>query len=119
WVPVAPGVAPSTADVDAEIDAGHELRVSLGDVGVGVEGFRTSHAQALDARMVALVSLQHQGRTVVGYAEPAVSLLAMFARDLPAAQRWVRSVLGALARTDEHARTLRGTFRAYYAADSN
>lgn len=119
WVPVAPGVAPSTADVDAEIDAGHELRVSLGDVGVGVEGFRTSHAQALDARMVALVSLQHQGRTVVGYAEPAVSLLAMFARDLPAAQRWVRSVLGALARTDEHARTLRGTFRAYYAAGSN
>lgn len=114
WVPVAAAIAPTCLDVREELDVAARLRVAMGDPGIGLEGFRRSHEQAVDARLVALTSLQHRDRTVVGHAEPSVSLLSMFARDLSSTRRWVRSVLGALANTDEHAEILRQTSRVYY-----
>lgn len=119
WIPVAPGAVATSADLRDEIGTELRMRVSLGDIATGVDGFRASHVQALDARMVALTSAPHRRECIVGYSDAAVSLLAMFTRDLPGTRRWVRTVLGPLARGDEDARLLRDTYRAFYAAGSN
>ncbi|KJL37217.1 hypothetical protein RR49_01105 [Microbacterium ginsengisoli] len=119
WIPVAPSIAVSSEEIRNELGSEQLLRVAVADLATGVDGFRTSHRQALDARMVALTSQPHHAEAVVRYADPAVSLLAMFTRDLRTTRRWVQTVLGTLARTDENARILRDTYRAYYAAGAN
>ena len=119
WVPIASGAAPSSADVRVDLEQAGRMRAVLGTPGAGLPGFRSSHAEAVDTRMVALTSLQHQNEPVLSHGDPAVSLLAMFARDLPTSQRWMRSVLGPLARADDDAAAQRETFRAYIESGSN
>lgn len=119
WIPVAASADVVSEVVRGELTSEQRLRVSVGDIAVGVEGFRGSHLQAADARTVALTSARHRQEPVVRYSDAAVSLLAMFTRDLTSSRRWMRAVLGPLARTDEHARVLRDTYRAYYSAGAN
>jgi DNA-binding PucR family transcriptional regulator len=87
--------------------------IAIGDAGDGVDGFRRSHRQALQAQSVALVA---------GPSDPGVTAfadirpIALMASDLEATRAWVRETLGALALDDEQHARLRMTLRVFLAA---
>lgn len=94
-------------------DAPAGIRVAFGRPGHGVEGFRRSHREAVQAaRVTALAGAS--GQQVVGYAQ--VELVSLLASDLPRAREFVVTRLGPLAATGEPAQRLRETLRAYLAA---
>jgi DNA-binding PucR family transcriptional regulator len=89
------------------------IRVAYGNAAYGVTGFRSSHAQALQAaRVVALA--RGAGTTVTGYRD--VELVSLLASDLPRARVFVAGQLGPLASTAEPAARLRATLLAYLEA---
>jgi hypothetical protein len=100
--------APETLDPAA---AGG-CRVAMGSPGDGLEGFRRSHAQAMEARRVARL-----GRLpgTVSYRE--VALPALLTKDLEQARTFVEHELGALA-AEDHTR-LAGTVLEVLAAQGS
>jgi DNA-binding PucR family transcriptional regulator len=89
------------------------IRVAFGRPGQGLEGFRRSHREAVQAARVASLSRGLQCE-VVGYAQ--VELVSLLASDLPRAREFVVSRLGPLAAAGEPAQRLRETLRAFLAA---
>lgn len=87
------------------------VRVALGGVAGGVDGFRDSHHQAVEAQHVLLTG--GHARSAIGHREPGVAAAALLARDLEHARRLVRSALGALAADDAAAERLRETLLVY------
>jgi len=81
--------------------------VAFGEPGVGIEGFRAGHKQALAAQIVA----QAIGDRVVRYDD--VALLAMICRDPASARDFVHSQLRELAEPDERFKSVRKTLRVY------
>lgn len=86
------------------------VRVALGAAGAGAAGFRDSHDQALRARRVA--RLLRPAAVLTAYVEVAIADL--LTQDLPAAVRLARATLGPLAGTDDRARRLLATLRAFF-----
>jgi DNA-binding PucR family transcriptional regulator len=84
--------------------------VAIGALGLGSQGFRESHLQALAAERVARMS----GATLTVYEDVALEALAL--EDIDAARRFVRHVLGDLVEENLRARELLATLRAYFAA---
>nr|WP_260859602.1 helix-turn-helix domain-containing protein [Streptomyces cupreus] len=86
------------------------LRVALGPVGYGADGFRRSHRGAREAERVA-----HLGRTgwLCDYAD--VSTAALLTADAEHARWFAARVLGALGTDDPRVRELRETLRVYLA----
>jgi DNA-binding PucR family transcriptional regulator len=83
---------------------------AIGSQGEGVEGFRRSHREALQARRVArLLSPEPAGTTL--YAD--VRLVALATADLELAHEFAGSMLGSLAGDDDEVRKLAATLRAY------
>jgi len=113
WVPL--GTGPVTQPVrhttlgDLE-DVG--IRVAIGVPATGVEGFRSSHLDALAAQSVAHVA-QDQARAVTAYGDPEVRAAALLCADLEATRRLVRTALGDLAEDTESAQRLRETLRVF------
>lgn len=95
------------------------VRLAWGDRLPGADGFRVSHEQAIAAHLVALSSVVHRPRTVVGYGEPGTALLALLVRDAAARRRFVHDVLGDLVSPDPAARQTRETLGAFFAAGEN
>lgn len=89
------------------------VAIAFGKAGEGIAGFRTSHAQAVEATRVYWLG---DGRLapVVGYA--SVELVALLANDVPRARRFVADQLGELAADDEGAERLRQTVLAFLAS---
>jgi hypothetical protein len=84
--------------------------LAFGRPGEGVPGFRSSHAEALQAaRIASLVPVG--GAAVTSYAK--VELVTLLAGDLPRARAFVAGQLGPLASTDEPAERLRETVLAF------
>jgi hypothetical protein len=81
------------------------IRVAAGLPESGVEGFASSHGQALDAVRVGMLS--RTDRWLFDYAE--LDLIAMLSTHLDEARRFVRRELGGLAGSGEPATTLRTT----------
>ncbi|RBM16211.1 hypothetical protein DI005_25515 [Prauserella sp. PE36] len=77
----------------------------------GVEGFRASHLDALEARRVGQATGLTDGSEAVVFDDVAVASLA--SRDLGSASAFVHRQLGRLAGTDELAVRLLGTLRVY------
>jgi sugar diacid utilization regulator len=89
------------------------IRVAFGAPAHGVAGFRSSHADALQAaRIVSLAP--GTAAPVTGY--PRVELVSLLATDLPRARAFVFRQLGPLASPDEPAERLRETVIAFLAA---
>jgi DNA-binding PucR family transcriptional regulator len=86
------------------------IRVAFGRPGQGLEGFRRSHREAVQAARVASLA-QGLGRAVVGYAQ--VELVSLLASDISAARAFVATQLGPLAVVGEPAQRLRETLRAF------
>jgi len=76
----------------------------------GVEGFRRSHDEALDARRVAILTRRRQG-TMTLYED--VALAALASTDAVRAREFVRSELGALAGDDDRTARLAATLQVY------
>ncbi len=87
--------------------------LAIGRDAVGLQGFRHTHEQALQAQRATMGT----DATVTTYDD--VALEALLARDPDAAWAFVREELGALAGDDERTATLRETLRAWFATGHN
>jgi DNA-binding PucR family transcriptional regulator len=87
--------------------------VAFGRPGEGIHGFRSSHAEALQAARIGSL-VPDGGAAVTSYAE--VELVTLLAGDLPRARAFVAWQLGPLASTDEAAERLRDTVLAFAAS---
>lgn len=94
-----------------ELPAG--VRLALGDKGGGVEGFRRTHRQALNAYRIARESTD----SITWHAD--VALLALTLTDPAAAREFVLHELGPLAERDQRSELLRETLAAYFASGQN
>jgi GGDEF-like domain/PucR C-terminal helix-turn-helix domain len=107
----------SRPDVDALddglLDSIDGVRLAVGDPAEGLDGFRTSHHEALAAQRVAVLG----GGRVTLYREVEVASIAT--RDLGAARRLVARELGALSADGESTERLRVVLRVYLAAGLN
>jgi hypothetical protein len=92
--------------------ASQGARLAFGEPGGGVEGFRQTHRQALEAQRVGL----RREAPVTRYRDVALESFAI--RDVQAARQFLQIELGALGDT-ERARTLKETLRAYFACAQN
>jgi DNA-binding PucR family transcriptional regulator len=86
------------------------LRVALGTSAPGVEGFRASHREAVQARRVAQLSHRRPG-SVTRYEDVALTGLA--SADLDLAREFVARELGPLAEQDDDTVRLAATLRVY------
>ena len=80
----------------------------------GLEGFRRSHREAVEARAVAIIS-DRGGTTVITAADPGLSVVARLGGDVAATREWVATVLGDLATDNDNDARLRETLRVYLA----
>jgi DNA-binding PucR family transcriptional regulator len=88
------------------------IRVAFGKPGRGLDGFRRSHHEAVQAARVAALA-GSGGGAVVDYAQ--VELVSLLACDLPRAREFVASRLGPLAAPGEPTQRLRETLRVFLA----
>jgi len=88
------------------------VRVAFGKPGRGLDGFRRSHHEAVQAARVAALA-GSGGGAVVDYAQ--VELVSLLACDLPRAREFVASRLGPLAAPGEPTQRLRETLRVFLA----
>lgn len=111
WLPVAAVGRDHLDAVLAEADPG--VRVTVGDPGTGVAGFRDTHQQARRVHALALAAGEHCDR-VLTFRE--VGTVALMTTDLNAARLWVASTLGPLSADDETCARLRDTLRVFLAS---
>lgn len=108
WVDGGDAAALSGGRVPREAIAG--TLVAVGSPGGGLEGFRRSHQEALDAWRVARLSGRAAG-SLVSYTATAVAALA--STDLDRARAFVQAELGSIAGEDDGSRRLTATLVAY------
>lgn len=121
WFAVADDVVPDLEGIGSLLarSGGPPVpRVALGRPSSGVEGFRRTHREALDAQQVAMVG-DDPRRTVTGFDEPGLKVAALLAHDLDTARTWVQETLGDLARDDEQHERLRHTLLLFFQNDSS
>jgi DNA-binding PucR family transcriptional regulator len=93
------------------------LLVALGPTREGMEGFRRSHAAALDAQRIVAEGGPPEGSRLIGW--EAVQVVALAGHDAEAAREFVAAVLGPLAEGDASTGRLRETARVYLEEGSN
>jgi len=87
--------------------------VAFGTPAAGIEGFRSSHAEALQAARVRSLA-PGTSPSVIAYGR--VELVSLLASDLPRARAFVAAQLGPLSSTAEPAERIRDTVLAFLAA---
>lgn len=92
--------------------------VTIGTLGAGIEGFRRSHREAVDARGVAVVR-ERRSPTVIAASDPGLSVVARLSGDVAGTREWVARVLGDLASDDENDARLRETLRIFLSCGSS
>jgi DNA-binding PucR family transcriptional regulator len=86
------------------------VRIAVGEPGWGIDGFRRSHLEAMQARRVAVLGDLPPGSVTY---HSAVALAALATADLEQAGAFVRRRLGPLVARDETSLRLVATLRAY------
>jgi hypothetical protein len=112
WFPVKPGFRLSD-DALAEAfgkPAGLTVHVALGRPEPGIEGFRLTSGQAKRVKDVMLTST-HSLPAAVTYDQ--LGPAALMSADIDALRRFVRRILGDLAKDGEREETLRDTLRTF------
>jgi hypothetical protein len=111
WVSLPGLETPSPEEVRAVLktvpDAPH---VAVGTAYAGVDGFRRTHAEAVQAQRVAVVA-QPSGSRITCYGSAGLSLAALVCHNLDEVRDWVHETLGPLAGDDEQHERLRETVR--------
>jgi hypothetical protein len=90
-----------------------DTHVALGAPGEGLDGFRATHRQALEAQRVARLLEARVTRF------EDVQFVALATQDLQMARDFVHRQLGSLAADDDRSALLRATLRAYFDAGLN
>lgn len=108
WLPLDGDGSAADAVPDATLDG--PVRVALGEPADGIDGFRSTHRQALLAQTVALAA-GSAGRVVTSFAD--LRPIALMASDLDAVRAWVLDTLGELAIDDDQHERLRTTLRVF------
>jgi hypothetical protein len=122
WLPYR-AAADDAADVVAKVRRSALGRpdspsMAIGTLAGGVEGFRRSHREAVQARGVALVCDRREP-TVIAASEPGLSVVARLGGDVAGTREWVAGVLGDLACDDENDERLRETLRVFLGCGSS
>ena len=101
WMWFSGSPVPSIDEVDALLACAPHVRVAVGRPGHGLDGFRSSHQDALAAQ--ALVVRLGSPRSRTAYAD--VELIDSLTKDPESAARFVQQTLGPLAHADESLRS--------------
>jgi hypothetical protein len=111
WIPLAGDATPSPDELGMALKGVPDApRVATGSAHAGVDGFRQSHLEAVQAQRVALVAEESTSRTTC-YGSTGLSLAALVCENLDEVREWVRATLGPLALDDEQHERLRETVR--------
>jgi hypothetical protein len=86
------------------------VRVAIGEPARDIAGFRTSHAEAVEAQRIARLSGRREG-SITRYSD--IALRALATANFDQARDFVARELGALASADETTRRLAATVRTY------
>jgi hypothetical protein len=86
------------------------IRIGIGDVEKGLEGFRASHYQAVTAHNVANFALPPRRITLAEEVGP----IALMCADIDATRVWVQKTLGVLATDERNHDVLRETLRVFF-----
>lgn len=105
WFPLPDGMGQKSI-IDSIADLETPIRVALGDEGVGVDGFRQTHREALRAQSIALTAGDHAPR-VTRFSE--IAPIATLSSDIEFTRAWVGTTLGELASADAATERLRET----------
>lgn len=100
WMWLSSIAAPDLHHVEKAVSKEAGVRAAVGRAGHGLEGFRSSHQDALAAQ--ALVIRLGSDRRFTAYAD--VELIDSLTKDRASAQRFVTKTLGPLAEADEELR---------------
>jgi len=92
--------------------------IAAGNPLPGVDGFRRSHQQAQDARIVAIAAGATTRRVTLA-SDPGLSVAALLGNDLGAASAWIGDILGPLASQSESDGRLRETLLVYMRTGSS
>lgn len=112
WI-ASPDVTETSRSPVAQFEPPAETWLAVGSPGSGVDGFRASHRQALQAYRVARVRQE----PVTRYSDVALEALAV--RDLALTRDFVDHFLGAVASDDLRDEVLRQTLSAYFRTGQN
>jgi DNA-binding PucR family transcriptional regulator len=111
WLPGATGDWSDGSDPAAVVaKAPAPISVAAGAPASGVDGFRRTHRQALNAQVVALAAVPGRSR-VTPFAE--VAPIAMMCADVDSLRAWVGETLGPLATASDRNEGLRETARVF------
>jgi DNA-binding PucR family transcriptional regulator len=117
WIATgAQGVDIDDSVIRSALAADDDLRsinVAVGRAGTGLDGFRTTHLEAIRAFGVAAGD-GDVGRTVTSFAEAGVRIASLLSGDVLAAKALVADALGGLAADDENAERLRETLSVFF-----
>ncbi|MFF4304535.1 PucR family transcriptional regulator [Streptomyces sp. NPDC001601] len=116
WLPFASHGEVSWERLSRVVDGGEpSVQVCAGSVHRGIEGFRSTHREALRAQELAAAA--RPGHRFTAY--PQVAPVALMCRNLPDLRDWVGSVLGPLAADDEQCAQVRETLHDFLATGCN
>lgn len=113
WAWVAVREAPPTQQVYAVVNgARHEgVSLAIGEPAGGLEGFRTTHDDAVVASRIAMLQVESASGGTVLFDD--VELAALISDDVERTRRFVRRQLGPLAGDDAESARLRTTLRVF------
>lgn len=118
-MPVAELPPVTRVSIDEVVVKAPGVRLSLGGIVPGIEGFRHSHQQAVGAWQVALSSNRYRQAPVVADSDPNVALTSILLKDQSESVRWMRRVLGRYAGPGEANSAVRETLRVFFASGQN
>lgn len=115
-----PRLRPGTRSaINEVIGAAEGVRLALGGIELGAEGFRRSHEQAEGAWQVALNAEKYRGVAVIADADRSVALTSLLLKDQVASIRWMRRVLGKFAGPGENNAAVRKTLDVFFSTGQN
>lgn len=117
WAWITAGTVDAEALIAAWGDSAEGVYAALGQPAEGIDGFRTTHRQALQAQTMALAAAPGHRRPVTASAQ--LGPLALVAAGVDGIRAWVQDVLGGLAADDENAARMRETIWAYLSSGSS
>jgi hypothetical protein len=111
WIALPTAHTPSSEELRTALKTVADAPlVATGTVHGGVDGFRRTHLEAVQAQRVAIVADAARS-LLTSYGAPGVSLAALVCQNLDEARAWVHATLGPLAEDDEQHERLRDTVR--------
>ena len=118
-MPVAKLQPGTRSAINEVIGAADGVRLALGEIELGAEGFRRSHKQAEGAWQVALNAKKFREVPVIADTDQNVALTSILLKDQAGSLRWMRRVLGKFAGAGESNAAVRQTLDVFFSTGQN